>query len=94
MKPATMELGGHAPVVIFNDVDVEKVAQYLVSRKFVNAGQVCIAPTRFYVADEIHDEFVSRFREIAGKLKVGDGLNPDTTMGPLANAGGSTPLKV
>lgn len=85
MKPATMELGGHAPVIVFNDVDVGQVAEYLVARKFVNAGQVCVAPTRFYVDHRIHDEFVSRFTALSSKLKVGDGLNPNTTMGPLAN---------
>ncbi|SDH11537.1 NAD-dependent succinate-semialdehyde dehydrogenase [Pelagibacterium luteolum] len=85
MKPATMELGGHAAAIVFDDVNVEKVARYLAARKFVNAGQVCVAPTRFYVQDAAYDRFLTSFTEAANKIVLGDGLRPQTTMGPLAN---------
>jgi succinate-semialdehyde dehydrogenase/glutarate-semialdehyde dehydrogenase len=86
MKRCTMELGGHAPVIVCDDADVEAAADLLVPFKFRNAGQVCISPTRFYVQEGAYDKFVARFLAKMGKLKVGDGLAPDTRMGPLAQA--------
>ncbi len=86
MKRTTMELGGHAPVVIFDDVDAEKVAEACVAAKFRNAGQVCIAPTRFYVQEAIYHRFATRFAEAAQALVVGDGMDKGVQMGPLANA--------
>lgn len=85
MKKVTMELGGHSPVVIFDDVDVEKVARITAAAKYRNAGQVCIAPSRFYVHDSVHDGFVEKFVEISRSLKLGDGLDDATRMGPMAN---------
>ncbi len=85
MKPTTMELGGHAPVIVFADADLGKAVKMLAAGKYRNAGQICIAPTRFYVHDSIHDAFVSKFAEEAGRLKLGNGLDRETTMGPLAN---------
>ena len=85
MKKITVELGGHSPVVIFPDVDVEKMAKLAATGKFRNAGQVCISPTRFYVHESIHDRFVDGFAAAAKALRVGDGLEEDTQMGPLAN---------
>lgn len=85
VKRATMELGGHAPVVVFDDVDPEKVAPLAVAAKFRNAGQVCISPTRFYVHESVHDRFVDKFAELSAALPVGDGLDPAMKMGPLAN---------
>ncbi|WP_455921084.1 NAD-dependent succinate-semialdehyde dehydrogenase [Pseudomonas putida] len=85
MKPATMELGGHAPAIVFADADVEKAVQALVASKFRNAGQVCVSPTRFLVQREVFETFLTRFVELAGKVKVGNGLEAGTTMGPLAN---------
>ncbi len=85
MKPATMELGGHAPAIVFADADVEKAVQALVASKFRNAGQVCVSPTRFLVQREVFETFLTRFVELAGKVKVGNGLEDGTTMGPLAN---------
>ncbi len=86
MKKTTMELGGHAPVLVFEDADIDKAATMMARSKFRNAGQICIAPTRFYLQDSIHDRFVQRFEQIVRGLRVGDGLDPGSTMGPLANS--------
>jgi succinate-semialdehyde dehydrogenase/glutarate-semialdehyde dehydrogenase len=85
MKRATMELGGHSPVVVFADADAEKAADTIAAFKYRNAGQVCISPTRFYVQEPSYNKFVARFTEYAKAIKLGDGLEKGTTMGPLAN---------
>lgn len=84
MKRCTMELGGHAPVIVCDDADIEAAVDALVAYKFRNAGQVCVSPTRFYVQAGAYDRFVARFLSRVERLKVGDGLAPDTQMGPLA----------
>lgn len=81
----TMELGGHAPVLIFADCDLEKTLDMVVPQKFRNAGQVCVSPTRFYVEAPIYDAFVKGFAERTAKVPVGDGMAEGTRMGPLAN---------
>jgi succinate-semialdehyde dehydrogenase/glutarate-semialdehyde dehydrogenase len=86
MKKATMELGGHSPVVVFGDADPEKTAETIAAFKFRNAGQVCISPTRFYVQEPVYNRFLARFTEYANAIKLGDGLEKGVTMGPLANA--------
>ncbi|MFN3364674.1 MAG: NAD-dependent succinate-semialdehyde dehydrogenase [Allorhizobium sp.] len=85
MKRATMELGGHAPAIIFNDADLEKAIEVTAGAKFRNAGQVCVAPTRFLVQDGIADRFVEGFVKASQAIKVGNGLEDGVTMGPLAN---------
>ena len=85
MKRATMELGGHAPAIVFNDADLDSAASLLAAAKFRNAGQVCISPTRFLVQNEIFEPFIERFTQAAEKLKLGNGLDLATNMGPLAN---------
>ena len=85
MKRATMELGGHSPVVVFGDADPEKTADTIAAFKYRNAGQVCISPTRFYVQEPVYDRFLKRFSEYAQGIKLGDGLEKGVTMGPLAN---------
>ena len=85
MKRATMELGGHSPVVVFADADPEKTADTIAAFKYRNAGQVCISPTRFYVQEPVYERFLKRFTEFANAIKLGDGLEQGTTMGPLAN---------
>lgn len=85
MKRATMELGGHSPVLVFDDADPIKAADTIAAFKYRNAGQVCISPTRFYVQEKNYNKFVERFVEYAKGLKLGDGLDKDTKMGPLAN---------
>jgi succinate-semialdehyde dehydrogenase / glutarate-semialdehyde dehydrogenase len=86
MKRATMELGGHSPVVVFGDADPEKTADTIAAFKYRNAGQVCISPTRFYVQEPVYARFLKRFTEFADAIKLGDGLDAGVTMGPLANA--------
>ena len=85
MKTSTMELGGHSPVIVCDDVDVDEVAAMSVKAKFRNAGQVCTAPTRFLVHDSVCDAFAARFCEIVANIRVGDGFDPATEMGPLLN---------
>ncbi|GAB2485549.1 NAD-dependent succinate-semialdehyde dehydrogenase [Comamonas humi] len=85
MKRATLELGGHAPVIVWSDADVDRAADMLVAGKYRNAGQVCIAPTRFYVHASRFDAFVQAFVERVEKLRVGNGLDESSHMGPLAN---------
>ncbi|NDZ12724.1 NAD-dependent succinate-semialdehyde dehydrogenase [Variovorax sp. WS11] len=85
MKRATMELGGHAPVIVAEDADVELAVKASGGAKFRNAGQVCISPTRFLVHNSIRDEFARAMVKHAESLKIGDGLSEGTTLGPLAN---------
>lgn len=85
LKKATLELGGHAPVLVFEDADIEHAAKATATLKFRNAGQICISPTRFLVHERVFDEFVERFTAYAKSLQVGPGLDSGTTMGPLAN---------
>jgi succinate-semialdehyde dehydrogenase/glutarate-semialdehyde dehydrogenase len=85
MKRATMELGGHAPAIVFDDADVELASKTLAGSKFRNAGQVCVSPTRFLVQEKVFDQFVDTFTSYAKKLKVGNGLEDGVQMGPLAN---------
>ena len=86
LKRVTMELGGHAPVLVFADCDLDKTLDLVVPQKFRNAGQVCVSPTRFYVQEPIYDRFVAGFAERAKAVTTGHGLSADTRMGPLANA--------
>lgn len=85
MKRATMELGGHSPVIVFEDADIERAISIMGSFKYRNAGQVCVAPTRFYVHKNIYDRFVADFVDYTNKVKVGNGLDPESSMGPLAH---------
>ena len=86
MKRVTMELGGHAPALVFADADIERAALVLSQLKARNAGQVCIAPSRFFVHEDIAAAFTEKFVAAYSSLVVGDGLDPATTMGPLAHA--------
>ena len=85
MKRVTMELGGHAPAIICADADLDKAATLLGHAKFRNAGQICMAPTRFLIEDSVFEPMVARLVAHAGALKVGDGTEPGVQMGPLAN---------
>jgi succinate-semialdehyde dehydrogenase/glutarate-semialdehyde dehydrogenase len=85
MKRVTMELGGHAPVIICEDADIQLAVKTAGGAKFRNAGQVCISPTRFLVHESIKNEFAQALAKYAQGLKVGAGLAEGTQMGPLAN---------
>ncbi len=86
MKRVTMELGGHAPAIVFDDADVDAASRMLAGAKYRNAGQVCVSPTRMLVQEKVYEQFVEGFVAHTRKLKVGDGLESGSTMGPLANA--------
>ncbi|MDB6453468.1 NAD-dependent succinate-semialdehyde dehydrogenase [Falsirhodobacter sp. 20TX0035] len=85
MKRATMELGGHAPVIVAGDADWEKAAAQMAASKTRNAGQVCVSPTRFLVDQKISDKFLDAFSSGLQKIKVGNGFDEGVEMGPLAN---------
>ncbi len=85
MKRTTMELGGHGPVLVFDDVDVDRVLETMVSAKYRNAGQVCVSPTRFIVQEGVFNKFRTGFAERAKTIKVGNGLDDGTQMGLMAN---------
>jgi len=85
MKRVTMELGGHAPAIVFDDADVDVASKLLAGAKYRNAGQVCVSPTRFLVQEGVYNKFVENFVAHSKALKVGDGLESGTQMGPLAN---------
>jgi len=85
MLRTTMELGGHGPVLVFDDVDVDRVLETAVAGKYRNCGQVCVSPTRFIVQENVFERFRDGFAERAKAVKVGDGLVDGTQMGPMAN---------
>jgi len=85
MKRTTMELGGHGPVLVFSDADLERVLDTVVTQKYRNAGQVCVSPTRFIVEESVYDRFRNAFAERAKAIAVGNGLDEATRMGPMAN---------
>ena len=85
MKRTTMELGGHGPVLVFGDSDLDRVLDTVVPHKYRNAGQVCVSPTRFIVDESVYDRFRTGFTERAKAITVGNGLDEGTRMGPMAN---------
>jgi succinate-semialdehyde dehydrogenase/glutarate-semialdehyde dehydrogenase len=78
-----MELSGHSPFIVFDDADVKKAADMAIAAKFRNNGQVCISPNRFYIHENKKNEFIDLFVEKTKKLKIGNGIDPDTQLGPL-----------
>lgn len=85
MKRITMELGGHSPVLVFDDADIEEAARSIAAFKFRNAGQVCISPTRILVQRGVYDRFVTQLRKEVDKIVTGPGIDPATVMGPLVS---------
>lgn len=85
LKPVTMELGGHAPVIIFDDVNADRVARMCVAFKYRNAGQVCLSPSRFYVHASLAAAFTESFVKYASQIRVDDGMQQGVQMGPLNN---------
>lgn len=88
LKITTMELGGHGPVLVFNDADLDKALDTMVANKFRNAGQVCVSPTRFLIEDDLFERFRDGFVQRAEAIKVGNGLEDGIQMGPMANSRG------
>jgi succinate-semialdehyde dehydrogenase / glutarate-semialdehyde dehydrogenase len=86
VKKVSMELGGNAPLIVFDDADLENALDLSVATKFANAGQVCVTVDRFFIHEKLHDRFVEGFINRARKIKLGDGLDAETGMGPLINA--------
>lgn len=86
LKPAVLELGGHSPVIVCEDCDVDAVADACARRKFLNAGQICMSPTRFFIQQRVHDRFVEAFAKTSNGLRIGSGFHPQSQVGPLANA--------
>ena len=86
LKRITLELGGHAPVIVCADADIDKTVAQMVVHKFRNAGQACLAPTRFYVDRAIAGSFMDAFTAASQRLVLGNGMAPTTQMGPLASA--------
>ncbi|MDB9743769.1 NAD-dependent succinate-semialdehyde dehydrogenase [Pelagibacteraceae bacterium] len=83
VQRVTMELSGHSPFIVFDDVDIDKVTDMAIAAKFRNNGQVCISPNRFYIHESKKDEFTKKIVEKTKKLKIGNGLNKDSNLGPL-----------
>ncbi|MGN6499789.1 MAG: NAD-dependent succinate-semialdehyde dehydrogenase, partial [Tsuneonella sp.] len=88
LKIATMELGGHGPVLVFNDADIDAALDNLAANKYRNAGQVCVSPTRFLIEEDVFERFRDGFVQRAAAVKVGSGFEADTQMGPMASARG------
>ena len=86
VQRVTMELSGHSPFIVFEDSNIDKVADMAITAKFRNNGQVCISPNRFYIQESKKDEFVSKFIERAKKLKIGNGMDSDVQLGPLTTS--------
>lgn len=88
VKKVSMELGGHGPVIVFDDYDATAAAEACAATKFRNCGQVCISPSRFYVHENSYDAFSAKFAEVAKSITIGNGMEDGTQMGPMANARG------
>ncbi|RUZ57520.1 aldehyde dehydrogenase family protein, partial [Mesorhizobium sp. M7A.F.Ca.US.007.01.1.1] len=86
LKRVSLELGGKSPIIVCRDADIDKAVPVAAMAVFVHSGQICIAGSRLFVAREIHDEFVRRVAEFAGRLRIGHGIEAETEIGPLINA--------
>ena len=93
MKKVSMELGGNAPLIVYDDANLETALNVAVPTKYANAGQVCVTPDRFYVHESLHDAFLQGFAARATAIRLGDGLNPAVGMGPLINASRLTEIE-
>ncbi len=88
IKKLSMELGGNAPFIVFDDADVDAAVEGAIAAKFRNSGQTCVSVNRFYVQDDVYDDFASKLTQAVKKLKVGNGLEKGVQIGPLINAKG------
>jgi len=85
VKRTSMELGGNAPFIVFDDADLDAAVKGAMASKYRNAGQTCVCVNRIFVQDGVYDSFIERFSKAVGALKVGDGFDSDVTIGPLIN---------
>ena len=86
IKRTSMELGGNAPFIVFDDADIDEAVKGAIASKFRNAGQTCVCANRFYVQDAVYDQFVEEFKAAVAELKVGNGIEPGVTIGPLIDS--------
>lgn len=93
MKRISLELGGHAPVIVFDDADLDKAVAATIASKFRNVGQTCVCANRIYVQEGIFEQFAQRFAEKVAQLRVGNGISEDVQIGPLVNAAGLDKVK-
>lgn len=93
VKKVAMELGGNAPLIVFEDADLDVAVQGVINAKFRNTGQTCICPNRIYVHENVHDAFVTRLSAAVGALKVGDGFVDGVQQGPLINEAALTKVE-
>ena len=83
IKKVSLELGGNAPFIVFDDADLDKAVEGALASKFRNAGQTCVCANRLYVQDSVYDRFAEKLQQAVSKLQIGDGLQPNVTIGPL-----------
>ena len=83
IKKVSLELGGNAPCIVFDDADLDKAVEGALASKFRNAGQTCVCANRLYVQDSVYDRFAEKLQQAVSKLQIGDGLQPNVTIGPL-----------
>lgn len=88
VKNVSLELGGHAPLIIFNDADIEKAVQGAIASKYRNAGQTCICINRIYVQSGVYEQFITAFSKAVSQLRIGNGLDEGTDIGPMINKAG------
>lgn len=93
IKKVSLELGGNAPFIVFNDADLDAAVEGAIACKFRNAGQTCVCANRIYVQSGVYDEFVTRLQQAVGKLKIGDGLQEGVTFGPLIDQSAVAKIK-
>ncbi|MEI8598665.1 NAD-dependent succinate-semialdehyde dehydrogenase [Vibrio natriegens] len=86
IKRTSMELGGNAPFIVFDDADIDEAVKGAIASKFRNAGQTCVCANRFYVQDAVYDQFVEKFKAAVAELKVGNGIESGVTIGPLIDS--------
>ncbi|ANQ28708.1 succinate-semialdehyde dehydrogenase (NADP(+)) [Vibrio natriegens] len=86
IKRTSMELGGNAPFIVFDDADIDEAVKGAIASKFRNAGQTCVCANRFYVQDAVYDQFVEKFKAAVAELKVGNGIECGVTIGPLIDS--------
>lgn len=85
LKRLTLELGGHAPVLVFDDCDIDEAVRAITAAKFRNSGQICTSPTRIYVQETVYEAFISKMADAVKKITIGNGFDNEVKMGPMAN---------